>query len=118
VLVVDDFYEFSIVQSAIELWNAGGKILAVLIFLFSGVWPYTKQLATLAMWFLPPGWLPLSRRGSLFGWLDLLAKWSVIDIFFMILSLVAFRVTIASPRLSYVPSNFYKVDLLVIPLWG
>lgn len=117
-LVVDDFYEFSIVQSAIELWNAGGKVLAVLIFLFSGVWPYTKQLATLAMWFLPPRLLPLSRRGYLFGWLDLLAKWSVIDIFFMILSLVAFRVTIASPRLSYLPANFYKVDLLVIPLWG
>ncbi len=118
VLVVDDFYEFSILRSAIELWQAGGKVLAVLIFLFSGVWPYTKQFTTLAMWFLPPTWLPLSRRGCIFGWLDVLAKWSVIDIFFMILSLVAFRVTISSPSLSYLPPDFYRVDLLVIPLWG
>ena len=48
---VDNFYEFSIAQSTLDLWHAGGQELATLILLFSGIWPYTKQLITLALWF-------------------------------------------------------------------
>jgi uncharacterized paraquat-inducible protein A len=62
--------------------------------LFSGVWPYSKQVITLALWFLPPRIVSVSRRGSIFLWLDALAKWSMVDVFVMIVSIVAFRVTI------------------------
>ena len=51
---VDNFFEFSMLRSTVEIWNAGGKELAILILIFSGIWPYAKQLITLALWFMPP----------------------------------------------------------------
>lgn len=35
-----------------------------------------------------------------------------------LLQIVAFRVTIKSPDYSFLPENFYKIDLLVAPMWG
>lgn len=89
--VIDDFFTFSIGQSTVDMWNHGGKELALLILLFSGVWPYTKQLITLALWFLPPPVVSCNRRGQFLLWLDILAKWSMIDIFVMLITVAGFR---------------------------
>ena len=89
--LVDKFFEFSMFKSTIEIWNAGGRSLAILMIIFSGIWPYTKQLITLALWFLPPSRVSISRRGSILVWLDWLAKWSMVDVFVLVLSLAAFR---------------------------
>jgi len=116
---VDQFFEFSMAKSTIDIWNAGGRGLAILILLFSGIWPYTKQFVTLVLWFAPTSWVPVSRRGSILVWLDWMAKWSMIDIFVLIISLAAFRVSVKSPiDLAFLPKDFYSLDLLVVPLWG
>ncbi len=116
---VDQFFEFSMAKSTIDIWNAGGKELAILILIFSGIWPYTKQLITLFLWFSPTSWVPISRRGSILLWLDWMAKWSMIDIFVLIICLAAFRVSVNSPsNLAFLPEGFYSLDLLVVPLWG
>jgi uncharacterized paraquat-inducible protein A len=78
-------------QSTIDIWNAGGRALAALIFIFSGLWPYSKQLITLVLWFTHPAKVPMARRESILLWLDVLAKWSIIDIFVMLVSLAGFR---------------------------
>ena len=88
---IDDFFIFSIGQSTVDMWHAGGKELALLILLFSGVWPYTKQLITLALWFSPPSLVPCTRRGKFLTWLDILAKWSMIDIIVMLITVAGFR---------------------------
>jgi len=113
-----NFYEFSMLQSTLEIWEAGGKELAVLIFIFSGVWPYTKQLITLILWFSPTNICSISLRGSILAWLDTLAKWSMIDIFVTVVSVAGFRVSILSPEVSFLPQDFYSIDLMVVPLWG
>lgn len=77
-LEFDQFYQFSMAQSTIQIWQAGGKELASLILIFSGIWPYTKQLITLALWFLPTKRCSISRRGSILLALDGLAKWSIL----------------------------------------
>lgn len=115
---IDKFFEFSMARSTIDMWNAGGEELAIIIALFSGLWPYTKQLMTLAIWFLPPSRLPVNKRESIFLWLDRLGKWSMIDIFVLVVSIAAFRVSIVSPDVIYLPEDFYFLDLLVVPLWG
>mgnify|MGYP002783592630 CR=1 FL=1 len=117
-IVVEKFFEFSMAQSTLDIWNAGGHALAVLILIFSGIWPYTKQFLTLALWFLPPSRCSTSRRGAILLWLDWLAKWSVIDIFVLVISLAAFRVSINSPDVAFLPDDFYSINLLVVPLWG
>lgn len=114
----DNFFEFSMAKSTIDIWNAGGKELAIMILLFSGIWPYTKQLITLVLWFLPPRAVSASKRESIFLWLDALAKWSMIDIFVLVITVAGFRVSVQSPSVGFLPGNFYSLDLLVIPMWG
>lgn len=115
---VDNFYDFSIAQSTLDLWHAGGEELATLVLLFSGIWPYTKQLITLALWFLPPSVVSVSRRGTFLLWLDILAKWSMIDIFVLLITVAGFRIGAVSPNFSFLPEEFYNVQLVVIPMWG
>ena len=117
-IVIDNFFEFSIARSTVDLWNAGGRLLAILILIFSGIWPYTKQVVTLYLWFAPPNRVSVASRGSLFLWLDFLTKWSSVDIFVLMISLVAFRLSIVSPDLRFLPSNFYSIEVFVVPLLG
>lgn len=115
---LDNFYDFSIASSTLDLWYAGGEELAALILLFSGVWPYTKQLITLSLWFLRPSVVSVSRRGQFLVWLDILAKWSMIDIFVIIITIASFRISGSSPEYPFLPSSIYQVDLFIVPMWG
>jgi len=116
--VIEKFFEFSMARSTIDIWKAGGEELATLILIFSGIWPYTKLLITFWLWFSSPSNISISRRGSILTWLDWLAKWSMIDIFVLVISIAAFRISIESPDTSYLPNDFYAVEMMVIPLWG
>jgi Paraquat-inducible protein A len=60
----------------------------------------------------------VSKRGSILLWLDFFAKWSIIDVFVLIITIVTFRISIVSPELSFLPKDFYALDLLVLPKWG
>lgn len=114
---VQNFFEFSIAQSTIDMWKAGAKSLAILIALFSGIWPYTKQLTTLFVWFVPPTFF--SHRGSLLRWLDILGKWSMIDVFVLLVTLASFRISVESPdNLRFLPEGLYSINMMVVPLWG
>ena len=116
---VDGFFEFSMVKSTIEMWNAGAKPLAILIVIFSGVWPYTKQLITLVIWFLPTTRVSSNRRGKILNWLDVLGKWSMVDVFVLLMTLASFRLSVESPdHLSFLPEGLYSINMLVVPLWG
>ena len=114
----DELFEFSVANSTIELWRgefayfgwlslisivlltsrhtrvAGGRGLAMIIFLLSFAWPYSKQLIVLGLWFTPPSMFSVSKRGSTLLWLDLLGKWSIVDIFVLVMVLVGFRISI------------------------
>lgn len=115
---VEQLLEFSIAKSTVDIWNAGGHELAIMILIFSGIWPYTKLFMSLGLWFMPPSRVSVSRRGSILSWLDWLAKWSMVDVFVLVISIVAFRVSIASPDKSFLPEGFYSVEMMVVPLWG
>jgi small-conductance mechanosensitive channel len=63
--------------------------------------------------------LSISKRGTILLWVDWLAKWSMIDIFVIVICIAAFRVSISSPEnLGFLPDDFYAIDLLVVPMWG
>ena len=42
----------------------------------------------------------------------------MIDIFVLVISIAAFRVSIQSPDVAFLPEGFYSIDLMVVPLWG
>lgn len=114
----DNFFSFSMIQSIGQIWNAGGRALAMIIVLASVAWPYTKQLVSLTLWFTPTNLVSVSRRGSIFLWLDILAKWSMVDVFVLVVTIVCLKITIQSPGVAFLPDDFYQIDLLVVPKWG
>ena len=87
---------------------------------FSVIWPYLKTVCTLGAWLLPPRWLSLSSRGSMLLWLDALGKWSMLDIFVMVITLAAFRHTLLLPeRVAVVlPNQFLAAGIAINPNWG
>lgn len=42
----------------------------------------------------------------------------MIDVFVLIVTIVAFRIAVTSPDLAFVPEDFYSLNLLVVPKWG
>jgi uncharacterized paraquat-inducible protein A len=66
----------------------------MIIFLLSFAWPYTKQLLVLGLWFASPFLVSVNTRGSILLWLDILGKWSIVDIFVLVVVLVGFRISI------------------------
>ncbi len=113
---IKEIFSFSMAQSVVDMWVAGAKELAILILVFSGAWPYIKQFTVFALWFMPPTIVSVQRRESIFLWLDVLGKWSFVDIFVLILSLASFRVAVVTPDdISYLPKDFLNINLLVVP---
>lgn len=77
-------------KSTIEMWQAGAHELAILIALFSGLWPYTKQILTLIIWLSPTKYLSCQRRERMLIWLDCLGKWSMVDVFVLLMTLARY----------------------------
>jgi len=116
--VIEGFYDFSVLSSTLEMWEAGAHALAILIAIFSIIWPYTKQLITLTLWICPTSLVGSKTRGSILHWLDVLGKWSMVDIFVLLLTLASFNLNILSPNVSFLPKDLYNVQLMVVPMWG
>jgi hypothetical protein len=113
------YFTFSIAQSTIDMYNSGAVFLAFVVIIFSGVWPYLKLIVMLFLWFAPAYIVRPDNRGSAFAWLDTLGKWSMIDVFVMVLSIVGFNVVVNPPAaLDFLWEGLFSVQLLVTPRWG
>jgi hypothetical protein len=86
VLHLGNLFKFSLTSSVKDMWQAHVYVLAVLVALCSGVWPYTKLILLGVCWFYTP-----PRRGQILEWIDVLGKWALVDTFVMTLMLVAFH---------------------------
>ncbi len=87
VLHLGSLFKFSLTSSVKDMWQAHVYVLAVLVALCSGVWPYTKLILLGVCWFSPT----IPRRGQILEWIDVLGKWALVDTFVMTLMLVAFH---------------------------
>jgi hypothetical protein len=128
-------FDFSLGNSIRDMWSAEVYPLALLILLFSGVWPYVKLVMMFTCWVTPPTTrltyccrccsgrvLPVERRGMWLQALDALGKWSLIDTFVLVMMMVAFRFHIQNQLtwdwIKFLPENFLVVDVVVKPSWG
>ena len=114
---VNEFLSFSFIRSTSRTYNNGGSEMSILLFIFTGVWPYIKLFMSLALWFIPPQNLSVSRRGSMFLWLDVLAKLSIVDIFMTVIAIAACLVYIGGRESEglTMEGNFYSLRLIVVP---
>jgi hypothetical protein len=71
-------YEIKFFDAIKTAWTNNARLLAVIVVLFSGVWPYAKNIVLMFVWFLP---MKETRRSSLLLWLRRLGKYTLIDIY-------------------------------------
>ena len=100
------------------MWTACAIVLATLIGTFSGCWPYIKLLLMGVVWCLPPSRLSIKTRGVFIQVLDIMGKWSLIDLYVLVMSMIAFFVDGSNPDEIIFPEDFYDVNLWVTPVWG
>lgn len=67
------------------MWKEGLPVVAALILVFSIIFPLTKLLGLFSMLLLR--WAP-RRRATLAGWLATLGRWSLLDVFVVMLLMV------------------------------
>ena len=111
-------YSFSLGSSLTDMWTACAIVLATLIGTFSGCWPYIKLLLMGIVWCLPPRLLSIKTRGVFIQVLDIMGKWSLIDLYVLVMSMIAFFVEGSNPDEIIFPEGFYDVNLWVTPVWG
>jgi len=114
VLPIREVYTFSMLELVESLWKYASKPLAALVAFASIIWPYSKQSITLFMWIAPPSLVSPRTRGNLLETLDSLGKWSIIDIFIIVIASLAFRLTLTT---SY-PERYIAFEMFMKPLWG
>lgn len=68
------------------------------------------------MWIAPPSIVSPRRRGYVLETLDALGKWSIIDIFIIVIASLAFRLTLTTA--SAYPDGYASIEMFMKPLWG
>ena len=111
-------FNFGLVNSIHDMYEAKAYFLAGLIAVMSCAWPYLKLVLMLISWIVPSSILPKKKRESILKILDALGKWSLVDSFVMILMLVAFHFEIAFPTVGPRVKDPVTVFLYVYPAYG
>jgi len=124
----ESLFNFTLMSSIREMWEAGVISLALLIAIFSGAWPYIKLFTMFLCWTLPPILLSVKGREKVLMFLDAMGKWSLIDAFILVFMMVvfSFNVTIppASSLLGFPPienpifTNITTIRTYVVPQMG
>lgn len=101
---------YSILGGIRSLWDDGNFILASIVFLFSVVWPTGKLLALAA---LAVGRGAPAPRRSLAGWLALLGKWSMLDVFVIALFVGAIRLGLLADAASHAGIHVFALAIVI-----
>jgi len=115
---LDRVVEFSLANSLADMIKAKVWPLVILVGGLSGVWPYAKLSMIFACWLVPPSRMRPKQRGKWLMTLDCLGKLSLIDLFIMVLIMLAFRVSVTSPDAAVLPPQLWQGDLKVTSVWG
>ena len=81
-------YPLSFVESIEDAWNGDAKGLAIVIVIFSGIWPYLKNVMLALIWYIP---CTRSVQTHTLLWLSRLSKYTLVDVFAVICVLVAIQ---------------------------
>ena len=75
-------WDFQLKNTVRMMWDSGAWPLAILVVSMSVAWVYAKMIMMMVVWFAP---LSRAAAGRLLLLLDLLGKWSFIDLFVALL---------------------------------
>jgi len=81
-------YEISFISSVRDAFKGGAYGIGIVIVLFSGCWPYAKNLIMFVAWFVPMTW---STRSCILKYMTRLAKWALVDVFAIVIIMAGLR---------------------------
>lgn len=102
---------FTLFSTINDTWNSGAWPLALLITVASCMWPIVKNLALLFLWFAPSTIVSAARRRVILEYLDMLGKWSFLDVFVIVITLAALRNYVVGAY--YANLSFLDTDVLI-----
>ncbi|CAJ1952829.1 unnamed protein product [Cylindrotheca closterium] len=106
---VPGVFEFSLVNTVTEFYQAGIYPLLFLVVGFSGIWPYLKLLLLLHAWVRP--YPSRHEREARLLRLDALSKFSLVDTYVLVVMIVAFRMHMDL-------AQNYGLDVIITPEFG
>jgi hypothetical protein len=111
-------YEVQFFKAIHTAWTSDARLLAVIVVAFSGIWPYAKNVILVFTWYLK---LTEKQRTWILKWLHRLGKYTLIDIYIVILLCVGvlIEMTVADgvPVLVKGEPRSAIVAFLVATLW-
>lgn len=96
-LTTPSLFDFTLVTSIKDMWNAKVYALSLLITIFSGAWPYIKLILMIICWILPTKILSFGVREKILRFLDAMGKWSLIDGFILVFMMIIFNIVVNIP---------------------
>lgn len=112
-------FNFGLINSITEMWEAKSYFLSILICVLSCLWPYTKLVIMVIVWMLPSTILKVHIRSRILRVLDELGKWSLLDSYVMTLMLIAFHIKLDFPIVN--TEDIHKptfINIWVYPGYG
>ncbi|GAX24144.1 hypothetical protein FisN_9Hh397 [Fistulifera solaris] len=77
-------YEIKFLNALQDAWNGDAKLLAFLVVIFSGLWPYLKNVLLMFAWMTHS----IDTRSRLLKWLKRLGKYTLVDVYVVLILLV------------------------------
>jgi hypothetical protein len=116
---IDDFLTFKFINASLRTYRNGGNEMSILLFVFTGIWPYLKLFTCLILWFVSPLRVSVTKRGTLLLWLDVFAKLSIVDILTTLLAVATFLVYIGGVAESEISTGeFFATRIITVPRAG
>ena len=104
--------------------NGDAQLLAIIVILFSGIWPYAKNIILVIVWYTP---MSIKRQSEIILWLSRLSKYTLVDVFAVIGVLVGVQLQLnvggtdavirAEPRFGIIVSRYYVHLGIGISMW-
>jgi len=113
------YQTLNVLQTVQKLKENKAYLLAVLIALFSIVWPYIKLFCLLVLVFLSPSEMSDRRREKYLFLMDRMGKYSMLDVYFIVLVYAFLQIEFGSQSNSrLLGRDFLKFQLEVMPCFG
>ena len=90
-------YEFVLLRSVREMWDAGSWILALLVGIFTGIWPYLMLTLILISFCIPASILSHKNREKFLIILESIAKFTILDTYVVVMMSFAYYFLIDFP---------------------
>lgn len=103
-------HTFSVTTGIQSLFQEGHAILALIIFLFSVIFPLFKLIVLFQIWFTA---LNEKQRKLYIHWLGVLGKWSMLDVFVVAVTIVVTKISSFAKAEAQIGIYFFGCSIMI-----